>query len=248
MVGLETALAASLGGAALGTLWGGWALGRQVLAQHRAAVRLVDEALAPDPACSLYAAMRAHFPAEARALRRRMVRIARGPGASWEKPVMIANAAVAVRHRLGKTVTRLPSALIDALLDDQIALYRRIEGDALLSSRFVVHGVAALPPDDPLGLMAESARIRTRVYRALAQYRDAPPEGAMPVVGDYERLQAALARVWGMDDAFAVLDRLDPEDPRLGVAFLTILKAVRHGEFEGADRLRRAWVVALANG
>lgn len=248
MIGMETAVAASLAGAALGVLWGGWGLGRQVLAQRRAASRLVDEALAMEPARSLFAAMAAHFPADARTLRRKMIRIAREPGSAWQRQVAIANAAAAVRRGLGVAVLSIPGAEIDALLDDQIALYRRFEGDALLASRFVVRGIKALSGSDPDGILAESERIRTRVYRAMAQYRGAPVGAAMPVVGDYERLQAALARVWGMDDAFAVLDRLDPEDPRLGVAFLTILKAVRHGEFEGADRLRRAWVVALANG
>lgn len=245
MIDPYTAMQVLLGGAAVGALWTG---GDLLVRHHRQAVAVIDEALSGEPSRSLWQAMVAHFPAEARALRRRMIRIARGRGSRYERQVRIGNAAAAVRHRLGKAVLSIPDAEIDALLDAQIALYRRFEADPPLAARFVVHGVGALPPYDPEGTIAECARIRTHAYQAMARHHRAPVSGALPVGADYERLKASLARVWGMEDAFDVLDLLDDDDPRLGEAFLTILRTVRHGRFEGAERLRRAWVIALING
>jgi len=67
MIGLDTSMFALPGGGVLGALWAGWGLAKQGLAYHRQAVAVVDEALSGEPSRSLWQAMVAHFPAEARA-------------------------------------------------------------------------------------------------------------------------------------------------------------------------------------
>lgn len=233
---------------ALSIAFGGYVLAKGVAhgiaAARPSALEIVNAEFQNEPLRSMSTAMFTYFPAEVTAMRAAMVRVVEAGDLSVEA----LRAAVApVTGPVHALVASVPDEGLVALLDDQIALHAQLAPEPLVCAQLVVQGPIPATLTHPLMAGFDLTTHYADYFSILNRARYAR-SGAPATDADFAALGEAMAAAGLGDEVLAAIEGNRANDPRLCGAVIALLEVVRDGDFPGADRVRREFLVGMISG